>query len=153
MKGSRSDKSHAQVEDFDLEKRRKDRERDLARKEIKNITIAERLTLSALERTIDVPFKDSHGKFTVKMHTPLRSEYDEIVRIQDELMKGENPKQIQKEGDTLLRLIASLSVDDTLDYAFWKDGDYDPMDMIHLMEAITSRMTEKMVEAQSFRKN
>ena len=143
MKGSK------QVEDKDLEKRRKNRQRNLARKQKSDLTIADRLTLSALERTQDVPFKDSHGEFVVKMHTPLRSEYDEIVRLQGELRSGD-PERIEKAADSFFRMLASLCVDDSLNYEFWKNGAYDPMDMIRLMDALTSEMVEKVAEAQSF---
>ena len=144
MKGNR------QVEDKDLEKRRKTRQRDLARKQKSDLTIADRLTLSALERIKDVPFKDSHGEFIVKMHMPLRSEYDEIVRLQEEMMSGVS-KRIEKAAGILFRMVASLCVDDSLNYEFWKNGAYDPMDMIRLMDALTSEMIEKVKEAQSFR--
>jgi len=158
MKGSRTSKNRTQspkvlhqIEDFNLEKRRKDRESDLAQKKVKDLTIAERLTLSALERIISVPFEDSHGEFAVKMHTPLRSEFDEIVRLQDEI-KSKEPERIEKASDTFFRMLASLCVDDTLNYEFWNGGAYDPMDMIRLMNALTSEMAEKVQEAQSFRK-
>jgi len=138
-------------EDINLEKRREARLRKLARKQKSELTIAERLTLSALERICDVPFKDRHGEFVVKMHTPLRSEYDEIVRLQGELKSGA-PERIEKASNTFFRMFDALCVDDSLDYEFWKTGAYDPMDMIRLMDALTSEMTEKVQEAQSFRK-
>ena len=138
-------------EDPNLEKRRKDRLRDLARKQVKELSIAERLTLSALERVINIPFKDSHGEFTVKMHVPLRNEFDEIVRLQEEIKSG-NDKRIEKASDTFFRIIASLCIDDSLNYEYWKDGAYDAMDMIHLVECLTSEMAKKVQEAQSFRK-
>ena len=149
MKGSKQ-RGNKQTEDEDLEKRRKNRQRDLARKQKKDLTIADRLTLSALERIKDVPFEDSHGEFIVKMHTPLRNEYDEIVRLQDELKSGE-PKRIETASETFFRMLGSLCVDDSLNYEFWKNGAYDPMDMIRLMDALTSEMIEKVAEAQSFR--
>ena len=144
MKGSK------QVEDKDLEKRRKNRQRDLARKQKKDLTIADRLTLSALERIRDVPFEDSHGEFIVKMHAPLRSEFDEVVRLQEELKSGDT-KRMETASDIFFRMLDALCVDDSLNYEFWKNGAYDPMDMIRLMDALTSEMIEKVAEAQSFR--
>lgn len=138
-------------EDPNLEKRRKERLRKLARKQVNELSIAERLTLRALERVVAVPFKDRHGKFAVKMHVPLRNEFDEIVRLQEEL-KSKEVKRIEKASDTFFRTIASLCIDDSLDYEFWKNGAYDAMDMIRLIEGITSEMAEKVQESQSFRK-
>lgn len=152
MKGNtRRSKPPQQVEDPDLEKKRKNRLRNLKRKEIKELTIAERLTLSALERFINVPFKDSHGEFTVKMHMPLRDEYDEIVRLEGEL-KSKDAERMEKASASLFKAFASLCVDNSLNYEFWESGAYDPMDMLQLMAAVTSEMAEKVQEAQSFRK-
>lgn len=138
-------------EDTDLEKRRRERLRKLARKQVNELSIAERLTLSALERVIAIPFEDNHGKFTVEMHMPLRDEFDEIVRLQEEI-KSRNPKQIEKASDTFFRMLSSLCIDDSLNFEFWKNGAYDAMDMIRLIEGLTSEMTQKVQEAQSFRK-
>lgn len=138
-------------EDGNLEKRRRERLRKLARKQVNELSIAERLTLSALERIKDVPFEDRHGEFLVKMYTPLRSEYDEIVRLQDELKSGDQ-KRVETASDIFFMMLGALCVDDSLNYEFWKNGAYDPMDMIRLMDALTSEMIEKVAEAQSFRK-
>ena len=138
-------------EDVNLEKRRKERLRKLARKQVNELSIAERLTLSALERVINIPFKDRHGKFIVKMHAPLRDEFDEVVRLQGEIRSG-NLKRIEKASNEFFQMLASLCIDDSLNYEYWKKGTYDAMDMIRLIEAITSEMTEKVQEAQSFRK-
>ena len=138
-------------EDGNLEKRRKERLRKLARKQVNELSIAERLTLRALERTIAVPFEDSHGEFAVKMHVPLRNEFDEIVRLQEEL-KSKEPERIEKAGVAFFKIIASLCIDDSLNYEFWQNGAYDAMDMIRLIEGLTSEMAEKVQEAQSFRK-
>jgi len=137
-------------EDANLEKRRNTRLKKLARKEKGELTIAERLTLRGLERTVAVPFEDRHGKFAVKMHVPLRYEYDEIVRLQEELKSGVS-ERMEKAGVVFFKIITSLCVDDSLNYEFWQNGDYDAMDMIRLIEGMTSEMTEKVQEAQSFR--
>ena len=149
MKGNKQ-KGNRQVEDTDLEKKRNNRQRTLARKQKKDLTIADRLTLSALERIKDVPFEDSHGEFMVKMHTPLRSEFDEIVRLQEELKSGDQ-KRMEKASEEFFRMLDALCVDSSLNYEFWKTGAYDPMDMIRLMDALTTEMIEKVAEAQSFR--
>ena len=138
-------------EDSNLEKRRRERLRKLARKQVNELSVAERLTLRALERVIAVSFEDSHGEFAVKMHVPLRNEFDEIVRLQEEL-KSKEPGRIEKAGIAFFKIIASLCIDDSLDYEFWQNGAYDAMDMIHLIEGLTSEMAEKVQEAQSFRK-
>ena len=143
MKGSK------QVEDNALEKKRKNRLRDFTRKQKSDLTIADRLTLSALERIRPVPFEDRHGEFIVKMHAPLRSEFDEVMRLQEELKSGD-PKRMEKASDSFFRMLDALCVDDSLNYEFWKNGAYDPMDMIRLMDALTSEMVEKVAEAQSF---
>ena len=138
-------------EDNNLEKRRRERLRKLARKQVNELSVAERLTLRALERTVAVPFEDRHGEFAVKMHVPLRNEFDEIVRLQEEL-KSKEPGRIEKAGIAFFKIIASLCIDDSLNYEFWQNGAYDAMDMIRLIEGLTSEMAEKVQEAQSFRK-
>ena len=161
MKGSRGEETNKnrtqspkishQIEDFNLEKRRKERQSDLAHKKVEELTIAERLTLRAYDRIEPVLFKDRHGEFNVDMHTPLRSEYDSIVELQDEIKSG-NPEKIEMASDKFFHMLGFLCVDKTLNYEFWKNGEYNPMDMIAIIEGLTTAMTKKVMEAQSFRK-
>ena len=158
MKGNRTDKNRTQspevlhqIEDFDLGKKRRERERDLAHKKVGELTIAERLTLRAYDRVEPVLFKDRHGEFNVDMHTPLRREYDTIVELQDEMKSGDS-KRIMAGSDTFFHMLHALCVDESLNYEFWKNGEYDPMDMIAIIEGLTAAMTKKVIEAQSFRK-
>lgn len=145
MKGSR------QIEDFELEEKRKNRESDLAHKKVEELTTAERLTLRAYDRTEQVLFKDRYGEFNVEVHTPLRREFDTIVELQEELKSGDT-KRIEKASDTFFHMLHSLCVDKSLNYEYWKNGEYAPMDLITIMEELTAAITKKVVEAQSFRK-
>ena len=161
MKGSReretnknrtqSPKVLHQIDDFDLERRRRKREKDLAHKKVGALTIAERLTLRAYDRVEPVLFKDRHGEFNVDMHTPLRREYDAIVELQDEMKSGDS-KRIEGASDTFFHMLDFLCVDKSLNYEFWKNGEYDPTDLIAIIEGLTAAMTKKVIEAQSFRK-
>jgi len=72
------------------------------------------------------------------------------VKLQDELKSGD-PERMEKASNSFYRMFDMLCVDDSLNYEFWKNGAYDPMDMIRLMDALTSEMVEKVAEAQSFR--
>ena len=142
----------ATKEDPDLERRRREREGDLAKKRVEDLTVAERLTLRALDKTIKAPFTDKFGKFEIEMKVPLRYEYDELIRLQSDVM-GTDVKRVKIASEILFKMFDCLCIDESLNFEYWKSGAYDMADMTAmLLDSLTSETNKRVKQAQSFLK-
>lgn len=137
----------------ELQARRAARLKALAAKKAEALSIADRLTRRALERTIDLKFTDSEGEFEVKVHVPLTDEFNYLIK----LISGYNPKitgeQADQLTDELYQLFAHLCVDDSLNYEFWKEGAYDAGDFYLILQQLVDKTAGFVTQAQSFRKH
>jgi len=133
-----------------IQARRAARLKELAAKKAESYSIADRLTRRALERTIELKFTDSEGEFEVKVHVPLRDEFDYLLHLIKSFdTKGTNPDELT---DELYKLFAHLCVDPSLDYEFWKEGAYDAGDFYTIFQQLVDKTAGFITQAQSFRK-
>ena len=141
--------------DPEIHERRAARLADIKSKKEENLTIADRLTRRALERTIDIQLTDSSGKFTVEIHTPTRDELDGLLALST-LMGGgdtiEAQQNAQKASETLYHILANLCVDQSLNFEFWNEGAYDTNDVVLIIKTIVEQLADSVKKAKSFRK-
>lgn len=138
-------------DDPGIAERRAKRQKALDKKNIADLTIAERLTRKALHRTIKVPFIDDGGTFDVEVFVPLREDLDAMLSWKVTLEAG-TPEEMEKTADKLFAMLGALCKDASLNYEFFKEGGYDPIDLLTIVESITDEMAQKVREARSFRR-
>lgn len=131
-----------------LNERRQNRLMTKAAEDAAGLTIAERLTRRAKAQTAELPMQDEDGDFSIIMRQPTRAEMEELQRlhagIQDEAAQdGANERMCEVLGD--------LCIDDSLDMAFWQDGDYSMIDLFAVVQKLFEVLVEQVKAAQSFR--
>lgn len=135
-------------DDPKIAERRHERQVKKAAETAVGLTIAERLTRRANAKTIELPMIDEDGVFSIVMRQPTRVEMEDLQRAQEEL---QNEKSQDAANDRLCVMIARLCIDESLDYQYWMDGNYDMVDLIDLVNTLFGSLVERVKAARSFR--
>jgi hypothetical protein len=119
-----------------------------------NLSVADRLTLRAGNQRITIPFDDQDEPFSIEFRVPVTSEFDRFLQLKQDLLvharKG-NKKGQESVTDALYKLLAGLSVDPSLDYAFFKSGLFVVSDFLYILESLEDETLRRVSQAQSFR--
>lgn len=129
-------------------------------------TLAERLMQSVVADTVDVPFKDSQGEFTVTCRRFTRSERNQVTTLFAETYRAVedakktktavNPTEQAEREKKFLALLAypsGVCLDDALDMNFWLKGDYPENLAVHILNSVSVSVAKATDAAESFRKN
>lgn len=135
-------------DDTTLENRRQERLKKEALENIKNMTIAERLMRRANQLTTSIIFSDDYGNFEIIMRQPTRKELDELLQFQKDIQKQEKQEEA---SNSLYFILGNLCTDKSLNYDFWKDGNYNLVDLMEMITKLFNNTAEKFKEVQNFR--
>lgn len=113
-------------------------------------TIADRLTRRARTQTVDLSFEDEDGEFTIVLRTPTRKELDILIVLQGNLQTVDTQDAASKE---LYRMLDDLTIDPSLDYAYWKEGNYSMDDFIQIFSKLFAAIANQLQEVQTFRED
>ncbi len=148
------------VREFDAVKREQARVEAIAVRD--NLSVAERLTRRTRKQTAKVVLYDDMGPIEFEVYCrPSIKTAIEILQVQEEWQKalskvpGQNDgtegvkrffEELDRVEDKMARLLASLCVDKSLDYDFWKNGDYD-QEVVYQIISTVLNSTQKEVDA------
>lgn len=135
-------------DDPKIAERRHERQVKKAAETAVGLTIAERLTRRANAKTIELPMIDEDGVFSIVMRQPTRVEMEDLQKAQEEL---QNEKSQDAANDRLCMMLDRLCIDESLDYQYWMDGNYDMVDLIDLVNTLFGSLVERVKAARSFR--
>jgi len=93
------------------------------------LTIAERLTRRAKERTVSLELSDHEGDFEITMRQPTRAEMDGLQKMQIAI---QNESTQDEANDRLCVSLGDLCLDESLDYEFWMAGNYSMQGLFQL---------------------
>ena len=108
------------------------------------LTIADRLTNRAKEEVTNIPMHDQKGDFTIPMYLPTWGATCDLTQIETMMVDT-------KGRERMASLMAELSADPSLDYAFWLSGTIGIVDMRLIIEGLTTATTDRVREVKSFR--
>lgn len=144
-------------EDPALNKRRKARKDTEAKETAADLSIAERLTRASKTDSIIVHMNDEDGEFEIELREPLISERVLVQRMLSGF-GGQSEAQEQAEAD-LAELLATHSIDPSLDTAFWLRAEFTPTRLQNILMTLLGlsedriRAAQEVIAAQSFRKD
>lgn len=142
------------VDDPILNKRAAARAKELAELPAKDLTLAQRLTLRALEQKTTILFPSSQGDIPVEVRLPMASELDEIMQIQREIeasiSKGDE-KARDRYTDKLCLILGDLCTDPSLNQDFFKSGLFATTEIVLIFRTITREINQRVIDIQSFR--
>ena len=137
-------------DDPEIGKRKTARKIKEAAETAAGLTIADRLTRRARTQTVELPYKDEDGEFSIVLRTPTRKELDMLLVIQTNLQKVDTQDAA---GEKLCYMLDDLAIDSSLNYAYWKEGDYSMDDFIQIFAKIYTAIADQVQEVQTFREN
>lgn len=137
-------------DDPNITKRKTARKSKEAAETAAGLTIADRLTRRARTQTVELSYEDEDGEFSVVLRTPTRKELDMLLIIQTNLQKVGTQDAA---GEKLCHMLDDLAIDSSLNYAYWKEGDYSMDDFIQIFAKIYTAIADQVQEVQTFREN
>lgn len=137
-------------DDPEIGKRKTARKTKEAAESAVGLTIADRLTRRARTQTVELPYEDEDGEFSIVLRTPTRKELDSLLVIQTNLQKVDTQDAA---GEKLCYMLDDLAIDSSLNYAYWKEGDYSMDDFIQIFAKIYTAIADQVQEVQTFREN
>lgn len=137
-------------DDPEIGKRKTARKTKEAAEAAAGLTIADRLTRRARTQTVDLLFEDEDGEFTIVLKAPTRKELDVLIVLQLDLQKLDMQEAA---SEALFHMLDDLSIDESLDYAYWKEGDYSMDDFIQIFAKLFTAIADQVQEVQTFREN
>ena len=141
-----------------ISEKRREKMAKKAAEDAAGLSIAERLTRASKSDRIRIPLKDADGEFFIEMREPLSSER---VTLREAVtgFEGRSIKEQEKAETTFAELLADFCIDESLNVAFWKHGDYTPSKLQRIvllllgLSADQMKAAQEVLEAQSFRQN
>lgn len=118
-----------------------------------NLSVAERLTRRAKKETVIIEFEDEIGKFGIEMRLPTAAEQDRMVEL-DKLMKAgdPSPELVEQATDEIYKTMSSLAIDPSLDYQFFKGGNFLGSDLGILIKSVMQADQDRIKQSANFRK-
>ena len=114
------------------------------------LTIADRLTRQASNQTVNLPYVDEDGEYAIVLKVPTRKEYDKILSLQADVQIAGKQDEA---SDELYHILDDLTVDPSLNYAYWKDGDYGMNALVDILAKLLTTLVDRVQEVQTFREN
>jgi hypothetical protein len=143
-----------QIDDPVLNKRAAARAKELAELPAKDLTLAQRLTLRALEQKTTILFPSAQGDIPVEVRLPMAAELDDIMRIQHEIEiateKG-NEKAKDNLTDQMCGILGDLCTDPSLNQDFFKSGLFAMSEIVTIFRTVRQEMNNRIMDVQSFR--
>lgn len=133
-----------------LASRRQKRLADEAAGNAVALTVAERLTRRAKNKTIDLPLTDEDGDYNIEMRSPTRKCLDKLLAYQTAIKK---PEEQVVANEKICRALDYLCIDESLNYDYWINGDYDVNDLVLIIQKLFENFANIIKEAESFRSN
>jgi hypothetical protein len=117
---------------------------------LKNLSIADRLTRRAVLQTTKVTLSDDLGEFTIELRQPTRRELDELLKFQREV---QDPNKTEEASKQLYKTLGSLCCDESLNEQYWAEGDYNLNDLTDIINKLFTGFVERFQEVQKFRQD
>lgn len=122
-----------------------------------NLSVKERLMRSVKSNTVDVPFNDDLGGFTVKCRVPTWSEQEQLGRLKDLLENLKDPlnPKYDESKECFFRLFAypnGICLDASLDMTFFKNGCFGMDFPLKLITSVVNATHKSLTDVGSFRK-
>ena len=163
----------ATEDDPGITKRQKTRDVKKAAENAAGLTTAEKLTRASKEETANVPITYSGGDFDIEVQLAMVSERQAIQNLSrtfkrlsksvagDLTKQAENKlvKQLELTGKKIAEMLATHTIDESLDFDFWMREDFSPDIFNKIFLAILGlteeqvQKAQEVVEAQSFRQD
>ena len=124
-------------------------ETELRKKDLKNLTIAERIKLRTYNQRFTIPLKDGKSIINVEMRTWTKKEivmFDKAFPLMDE--PSERGKQAFK---AVCKFLGMMCIDKSLDCAFWESGTWGIQTFYELRNRLYDAMAQAVVDARDFR--
>lgn len=133
-----------------IEERRQNRQAKEAEEQAIGLTIAERLTRRAKAQTVELVMQDEDGDFAITMRQPTRAEMEDMQKMQELIMQESTQDEA---NDQLCATLSDLCIDDSLNYEFWRGGNYSMNDLMDIVNKLFESIVVRVKEARSFRNN
>lgn len=140
----------SKIQDPELVKRVADRKEQEAAETAAGLTVAERLTRRAKNKTIDLPLSDEDGDYIIAMRQPTRRELDELLQYQEAIQK---PAEHDAANKGMCDMLADLCIDSSLNSEYWMRGDYNIDDLVLIVQKLFEHFANVIKEAGFFRSN
>jgi hypothetical protein len=144
----------AVVDDESISTRMRRRREEVSRKSFEDMTIAEKLTIRAMEQSITVPFVSNAGNIPVEIRLPTLAEYDLLSTFQRRweaaVVKGDLERANALAND-IFSVMADLCVDDSLNETFFKEGIISASDFHQIVKEALLEYNRRIKSARSFR--
>jgi hypothetical protein len=136
-------------DDAEISKRHKDRIRAMEGEAKENLTLAQRLTMRALKRTITItlPANEGEEEIPLKFYVPAGDEWSRLHTLLMEsvtcnLETPDGREKMERIQDELYIMLSDFSLDESLTKEFWADPKNSIAD-----EPLSIAVTKKLFEA------
>jgi hypothetical protein len=142
------------TDDASLSARMHKKKAELEASKWSDLSIADRLTIRALEQKITVPFESEQGIIDVELRLPNLAEFDFLstfeIRWKNYLSKGDG-KEALNLSDEMFKIMESLCIDESLNEEFFRAGYISATDFTQLVKEVLVEHRKRSDEVKSFR--
>lgn len=139
------------VEDPSLSARLHQRQAEIESSQIKDLTVADRLTKRALNQRIVIDLGDDDDPIPVEVRVPTSAELDLLIGIKGRLESATTPEERDAVGRDMIETIAEICTDESLDVEFWESGLFPVESMLMITHATNREAAKRVTEARNFR--
>jgi len=142
------------IDDHSLSTRMHRKKAELEKSKWIDLSIADRLTVRALEQKITVPFESEQGIIEVDLRLPNLAQYDFIStflqRWKNLIAKGDMDGIVQISNE-MFKIMDALCVDESLNEDFFRQGYISATDFTQIVKEVLVEHYKRAEEVKSFR--
>lgn len=150
MKVTKTDELDPTLAASPLYQKRIKEEQELLKKDIKNMTTAERIKLRTYNQRFTIPLRD--GKDIIKIEMRMWTKRDMVLFDQTFPYMDEPTKRGEEAFTFVCNFLARVCIDESLDFAFWNSGDWGLQTFYELRHHMQEAIAKAVVDARDFRK-
>lgn len=125
-------------------------EQELLKKDIKNMTIAERIKLRTYNQRFTIPLRD--GKNIIKIEMRMWTKRDMVLFDKTFPYMDEPTKRGEEAFKFICEFLDRVCIDESLDFEFWSSGNWGLQTFYELRHHMQEAIAKAVVDARDFRK-
>lgn len=133
-----------------LYQKRIEEEQELLKKDIKNMTTAERIKLRTYNQRFIIPLRD--GKDVIKIEMRMWTKRDMVLFDQTFPYMDEPTKRGEEAFKFVCEFLDRVCIDESLNFEFWSDGNWGLQTFYELRHTMQEAIAKAVVDARDFRK-
>lgn len=139
------------IEDPSLSARLHERQVEIEKSDVSDLTIADRLTRRALNQRITINLGDDKDPIPIEVRVPTSAEMDLLISVRDRLSEAKTRDERKVVEESMIVTIAGICIDPSLDVEFWESGLFPVESMLMITHATNMEAAERIRAAREFR--